>query len=120
MSLITVKDINFSGKNVLVRGDFDVDDRDNPRTESVRQIVKWLIEQKAEKIKVIGHTETRYPVVVDLRGEFPGAEFDDGLRKNPGEKENSEEFAAQLAQGWDVYINEAFATSHRKHASIVA
>src|SRR3989344_1843126 len=118
--LPVVSSLDVGGKNVLVRGDLDVDDRDNPRTESVRQIVKWLIERRAEKIKVIGHTETQYPVVVDLRREFGEIEFNDGLRKNLGEKADSEEYAARLAEGWDVYVNEAFATSHRKHASIDA
>ncbi|TSC87911.1 MAG: phosphoglycerate kinase [Microgenomates group bacterium Gr01-1014_16] len=120
MNLLTVKDINFSEKNILVRGDLDVDDKDNLRTESVRQVVKYLLEKGAKKIKVIGHTETKYRVVDDLRVEFPRAEFDDRLRDNPGEKGNSEKFAEQLAEGWDVYVNEAFATSHRDHASIDA
>lgn len=43
----------------------------------------------------------------------------ENLRDNPGEKENSEEFAAALARLGDIYINEAFSASHRKHASIV-
>src|SRR3989344_1971305 len=119
-SLKSIRDGEVAGKNVLVRGDLDVDDKDNPRTESVRQVVKYLLENGAKKIKVIGHTETQYRVVDDLRKEFPGMEFDDSLRMNPGEKGNSEKFAGQLAEGWDVYVNEAFATSHRKHASIDA
>ena len=35
------------------------------------------------------------------------------------EEENSSEFAGKLAKLGDVYINEAFANSHRRHASIV-
>lgn len=119
-SLRSIRDVEVAGKSVLVRGDFDVDDRDNPRTESVRGIVKFLTERGAKKIKVIGHTETQCRVADDLRKEFPEAEFDDKLRNNPGEKGNSEKFAAQLAEGWGVYVNEAFATSHRLHASIDA
>ena len=118
--LPVVSDFDVAGKNVLVRGDFDVDDKDNPRIDSVRRIIEWLNGRRLKKIKVVGHTETKYPVVEDLRREFPGVEFDDSLRKNPGEKENSEEFAAQMARGWEVYVNEAFATSHRKHCSIYA
>jgi len=119
-SLKSIKEIDVVGKNVLVRGDLDVDDKDNPRTESVRQAVKYLLENGAKKIKVIGHSETQYRVVDDLRREFPEVEFDDRLRDNPGEKGNSEKFAAQLAEGWDVYVNESFAVSHREHASLVA
>lgn len=45
----------------------------------------------------------------------------DNLRFNNGERENSKEFAGELveATGADLYINEAFAVSHREHASIV-
>jgi 3-phosphoglycerate kinase len=35
------------------------------------------------------------------------------------EKENSDEFAEQLAAFGDIYVNEAFPVSHRKHTSIV-
>lgn len=43
----------------------------------------------------------------------------ENLRRNPGEKDNSEEFAKKLASLGDVYVNEAFSASHRTHASIV-
>jgi len=43
----------------------------------------------------------------------------ENLRFHPGEKENSEEFAKQLAYLADVYLNDAFGTCHRRHASIV-
>lgn len=43
----------------------------------------------------------------------------ENLRFNPGEKENSAEFAKQLASLADIYVNEAFAASEREHASVV-
>lgn len=43
----------------------------------------------------------------------------ENLRKNPGEKNNSPDFARKLASFGDFYINEAFSVSHRRHASIV-
>jgi phosphoglycerate kinase len=43
----------------------------------------------------------------------------ENLRFNKGEEENSLEFAQKLASLGDFYINEAFAVSHREHASIV-
>lgn len=43
----------------------------------------------------------------------------ENLRFNPGEEGNDPEFARQLASLGDFYINEAFAVSHREHASIV-
>ena len=115
----TVNDIDFMGKSVLIRGDFDVDSGSNPRADSIREIVKFLQSRSASKIKVIGHTETDYDLAAQLRSEFPGVEFDSRLRDNLGEKTNDENFAKKLASGWNAYINESFATSHREHASIV-
>ena len=44
----------------------------------------------------------------------------ENLRFDPGEEANDSNFAHKLAYGVDIYINEAFASSHRLHASIVA
>ena len=43
----------------------------------------------------------------------------ENLRYHPGEEKNDEEFARALAALADVYINDAFGTAHRAHASIV-
>lgn len=43
----------------------------------------------------------------------------ENLRTNPGEKENSRDFAVALAKLGDLYVNEAFSAAHREHASIV-
>jgi phosphoglycerate kinase len=43
----------------------------------------------------------------------------ENLRRNPGEKENSGEYAQTLANLGDLFVNEAFGVSHREHASIV-
>ena len=44
----------------------------------------------------------------------------ENLRTNEGEKKNDMEFAKALAAYADIYVNDAFAVSHREHASIVA
>ncbi len=44
----------------------------------------------------------------------------ENLRYNPGELANDSEFAARLASIVDIYINDAFGASHRRHASIFA
>lgn len=44
----------------------------------------------------------------------------ENVRFEPGETENSEEYANLLASFTDVYINDAFGASHRAHATIEA
>lgn len=41
----------------------------------------------------------------------------ENLRFHPEEKEGDEFFAGQLAENGDVYVNDAFGTAHRAHAS---
>jgi phosphoglycerate kinase len=43
----------------------------------------------------------------------------ENLRVNPGEKANDPHFAEYLASMADMYVNDAFAVSHRAHASVV-
>ena len=44
----------------------------------------------------------------------------ENLRFDPGEQKNSHALASHFASYTDVYINDAFAVSHRSHASVVA
>ena len=44
----------------------------------------------------------------------------ENLRFHPGETENSDAFGKELALLCEVYINDAFAVSHRKNASVCA
>lgn len=41
----------------------------------------------------------------------------ENLRLHAGEETNNAEFATELAEGVDVYVNDAFGTAHRAHAS---
>lgn len=44
----------------------------------------------------------------------------ENLRFHPDEEKNGKKFAKELAKLADIYINNAFAVSHRKHASVSA
>jgi phosphoglycerate kinase len=44
----------------------------------------------------------------------------ENLRYHDGEKKNDQAFAKQLAALGDIYVNDAFSTSHRAHASVEA
>ena len=56
-------------------------------------------------------------VVSDLREG--GVAMLENLRFHPGEEANDERFARALASYADVYVNDAFGTAHRAHASTV-
>ena len=43
----------------------------------------------------------------------------ENIRRYEGEKKNDEVFGKQLAGLADIYVNDAFAVSHREHASVV-
>ncbi|MCL1786025.1 MAG: phosphoglycerate kinase [Alphaproteobacteria bacterium] len=42
----------------------------------------------------------------------------ENVRFHPGEEQNDPEFAAALAAGFDIFVNDAFAAAHRAHASV--
>jgi phosphoglycerate kinase len=44
----------------------------------------------------------------------------ENLRFYPGEEKNDPHFAKQLAEHGDIYVNDAFSTAHRAHASVDA
>lgn len=80
---------------------------------SLRPVAKWFAEEfesQEHEIKL---------------GRFKGWKIKDGLvvlenlRFYKGEKENDPSFAKDLACLGEIYVNEAFGSSHREHASIV-
>ncbi len=44
----------------------------------------------------------------------------DNIRQDPREVQNDETFAQELSKDFDFYVNDAFASVHRKHASVSA
>ena len=44
----------------------------------------------------------------------------ENTRFNPGETKNDPGFARELAEGMDLYVNDAFGSAHRAHASTEA
>jgi len=121
------------GKRVLVRVDFNVPLRGGEITDDLRiraalPTLRWL--QAAGAVVVAcshlgrpkGHVVPELslaPVRARLDELLPGIEVLENLRFNPGETSNSAEFVAELIEGIDAYVNDAFGASHRAHASIV-
>jgi phosphoglycerate kinase len=49
----------------------------------------------------------------------PGVEVMENLRFDPGEEANDPVFVARLIEGQELYVDDAFGSAHRAHASIV-
>lgn len=143
MDLPKLKNTDVSGKRVLVRVDLDVpvengEIKDKYRLEAWKPTVDYLLENGASKIILIGHlgrpggevkeelsTKILVPVLSEILGHDVVFEGDgkivlrENLRFDKGEEENTAEFAKKLAELGDFYVNDAFATAHRRHASTV-
>lgn len=101
-------------KNVLVRCDLEWIGENCSRRQATKSIISYLQSEGAKRIKVIGHKGS-IDQVVEL-----GVDMNFDLRIDPREEANDESLAQEQANGFDIYINEAFATSHRMHCSIDA
>lgn len=159
MNKKTVRDIDVSGKRVLVRVDLNVplDEgtgaiSDDTRVRAVLPTIRYLIDRKARVILCshLGRPEGK--VVDELRlapvarrlSEILGSPVEmamdcigpqveeavgrlkegevlllENLRFHPEEEKNDPGFAQALARLGDIYINDAFGTAHRIHASTV-
>ncbi|MCD6532723.1 MAG: phosphoglycerate kinase [Deltaproteobacteria bacterium] len=74
----------------------------------LKKEVQFLDDCIGEKVeKVISAAAPRQVIMLE------------NLRYYAGETENDSEFAKALVAGIDVYVNNAFATAHRAHASVV-
>ena len=114
MNISTISNLLVAEKNVLVRCDLEWEGANSPREKTAKEIVEYLKIRGAERIKVIGH-KGNIDQVMEL-----GVDLNFDIRSDPREETNDESLAQELANGFDVYINEAFATSHRLHCSIDA
>lgn len=156
----SLKDLDFTGKKVLVRCDFNVPmDGNGKITDDIRitsslPTINYLIEKDAKIILMShlgrpkGEANKKYSLkaVADRLTELLNKEvifaeddnvvssavkrqidaMEDGdvlllenTRFRKEEEENEENFAKDLAALGDLYVNDAFGTSHRAHASNV-
>ncbi len=156
----TLRDLEFKGKKVLVRCDFNVpiDDEgnitDDTRIRSSLPTINYLLEQDAQVILMShlgrpkGQPNKKYSLepVAKRLSELLNKEviflqddevvsstvkkrveaMEDGdvallenTRFRKEEEKNDEGFSKELASLGDLYVNDAFGTSHRAHASNV-
>ena len=134
MSIPQLEDLgDLNGRRVLVRADFNVPLADGQITDDLRiraalPTIKWLQDQGATVVacshlgRPKGQPNPEFsldPVQARLAELAPGVELKENLRFNPGETGNDPAFVAELIEGCDAYVNDAFGASHRSHASIV-
>jgi len=131
----SVETAEADGKVVLVRSDLNVpleDGRiaDDTRIRSSLPTIELLLERGAREVRVCSHLgrpkgpDDKYamtPVRDRLRELLPDQRVTvlENTRFNPGETKNDEAFARELADGCDLFVNDAFGSAHRAHASTV-
>ncbi|NIP40286.1 MAG: phosphoglycerate kinase, partial [Candidatus Aenigmarchaeota archaeon] len=86
------------------------------RTDNVAKRLSRFMHRDIEKLDSCTGEEVRKKVKAMKPGEVI---FLENLRFHEGEKKNDEGFAKELASLGDIYVNECFSVSHRKHASMV-
>lgn len=148
MKLRTIDGLDLRGKYVLLRDDFNVQIVDGKITEGFR-IERSMptieaLRNAGARVAICSHLgrpkgapDAKYslrgvadymklPFVDDCLNHDFMAEMHDGdvvllenVRFYAGEEENAPAFAEKLAHGFDVFVNDAFAVSHRAHASTV-
>jgi phosphoglycerate kinase len=120
---------------VLVRADLNVPLEDGAVADDTRiraslPTLELLLERDAGEVVVCSHLGrpkgedpafSMKPIEARLRELLPGDRIRvlENTRFNPGEKENDPEFARELADELDLYVNDAFGSAHRAHASTV-
>ena len=148
MKLRTIENLDVRGKFVLLRDDFNVQIVDGKITDAFRieQSMPTINALRAggAKIAICAHLGrpkgTRnmefslkpiaeymgVPLISDCLNRNFMDEMRDGdvvllenVRFYAGEEKNDPTFAADLARGFDLFVNDAFAVSHRAHASTV-
>jgi phosphoglycerate kinase len=121
---------------VLVRSDLNVpleDGRvaDDTRIRASLPTLRLLLERDAAEVKVCSHLGRPKgpdpafhiaPVAESLQELIDDPRLDvlENTRFDLRETANDESFARELAAGCDLYVNDAFGSAHRAHASTVA
>ena len=131
----SVREADVTGKRVLVRADLNVpleDGRvaDDTRIRASLPTLELLLERGAVEIVVCSHLGrpkgedpafAMKPVEARLRELLPNERIRvlENTRFSPGETSNDPQFARELADECDLYVNDAFGSAHRAHASTV-
>lgn len=129
----SIREADVAGKRVLVRADLNVpleDGRvaDDTRIRASLPTLRLLLDEGAAEIAVCSHLGrpkgedpafAMAPVAECLRELLPDERIRvlENTRFDPGETKNDPDSAKRLAEGMDLYVNDAFGSAHRAHAS---
>ncbi|HUV46913.1 MAG TPA: phosphoglycerate kinase [Candidatus Bathyarchaeia archaeon] len=87
---------------------------------SLRPLAKRLEQMIRRKVNFFDQDYTQESARIELAKYGPGEiVLLENVRFYPGEEDNDQQLAKKLSLLADVFINDAFGVSHRKHASIV-
>jgi phosphoglycerate kinase len=133
----SVEDADVRGKVVLVRSDLNVPLEsgrvaDDTRIRASLPTLELLLERGADHVRVCSHLgrpktdedRVKYamdPVRARLRELLPDDRVTvlENTRFAAGETKNDPGFARDLAEGCELYVNDAFGSAHRAHSSTV-
>ena len=132
----SVRDADVAGKTVLVRADLNVPldggtVADDTRIRASLPTLRLLLDNGASEVRVCSHLgrpkgyDEKFvmkPVaarVAELVGD-DRVRVLENTRFDPGETKNDEGFARELADGCDLYVDDAFGSAHRAHSSTEA
>ena len=131
----SVREADVAGKHVLVRADLNVpleDGRvaDDTRIRASLPTLRYLLDEGAAGVAVCSHLGrpkepdpafAMAPVAARLQELLPDERVRvlENTRFDPGETKNDPESARRLAEGMDLYVDDAFGSAHRAHASTV-
>jgi phosphoglycerate kinase len=131
----SVRDADVSGKRVLVRSDLNVPLADGRVADATRiraslPTLELLLDAGAGAVRVCSHLGrpkgedpafSMTPVEAALRELLADDRLQvlENTRFDPGETKNDPAFAQELASGSDLFVEDAFGSVHRAHASTV-
>jgi phosphoglycerate kinase len=134
----SVAEADVDGKVVLVRADLNVPLEqgrvaDDARIRASLPTLRLLLDRGAREVRVCSHLgrpkgeEDRARYAIAPVAARVGELVSDGrvtvlenTRFDPGETANDPGYASVLAAGCDLYVNDAFGSAHRAHASTEA